>query len=236
MNVDALICDDQGDSVKLVRSYLTRYCEEHHITCCCDCYTSGKEAAHGDKIYNIAFLDIEMNDTNGIELARVLRNKNRDIIIFFITAYEKYLDDALDLFALRFLKKPLDYSRFYNGLDKAIELLNDSMVDCYLKETGRLIRLKSNTIMYIETTNHKTKVVTTDNVYTCTYLIDEWEKLLTHFSFVRVHKSFIVNMNHIEIYSRKQVILTNGAIIPISRHNQAAFRKAYYSYIKRRTQ
>ena len=234
MTINALICDDDKSSGNIVLQYLLKYCEERNYTCFHDLYNNGEEALLSKKTYNIAFLDIEINNISGLDIAKHLKENNKNIIIFFITEYEKYIDDAMDLFALRFIKKPLDYSRFYSGLDKAIELINEDDVEFYLKDTNKVLKIKSKEIMYVETLDHKTKVVTPDKIYYSSDLIDYWHKKLTHSSFYRVHKSYIVNLDYINEYKRNEVKLINGEIIGISYRNQPTFRKYFFNYLKRR--
>ncbi len=234
MTINALICDDDKYCNDILIQYFLKYCEERHITCFYDCYDNGHDALLSEKSYNVAFLDIEIRDVSGLDIAKKLKENNKNIIIFFITDYEKYIDDAMDLFALRFIKKPLDYSRFYNGLDKAIELINEDVVEFYLKDSNKLIKIKSKDIMYIETLDHKTKIVTSDCIYYSSELIEYWQKKLTHSSFYRVHKSYIVNLDYIDQYTRSEVILTNGEIVAVSYRNQPNFRKYFFNYLKRR--
>ena len=135
MTINALICDDDNKCVDVILEYLLKYCEEKSITCFYDSFDNGQQALESTQTYNIAFLDIEIGDISGLEIAKRLKENNKNIIIFFITEYEKYIDDAMDLFALRFIKKPLDYQRFYTGLDKAIELINDETIEIFLKNS-----------------------------------------------------------------------------------------------------
>lgn len=234
LTINALICDDEKSCVETIEKYLVKYCDEHNITCFYDCFNTSEEAIASETKYNIAFLDIEMGTISGLKIAEHLKQKNKNVIVFFITDYEKYTDDAMNLFALRFLKKPLDYTRFYSGLDKAIELINEDVVEFYLKDSRKLLRIKSNEIMYIETIGHKTKVVTVNGVYYSADLIDFWEKKLSHLSFYRIHKSYILNLDYVNEYQRIEVKLTNGEIVPISYRNQTTFRKYFYDYLKRR--
>ncbi len=234
MTINALICDDQRPCCETILQYLLKYCEERNFTCFHDTYTKGEDALSSEKSYNIAFLDIEINNVSGLDIAKRLKENNKNIIIFFITEYEKYIDDAMDLFALRFIKKPLEYSRFYNGLDKAIELINEDDVEFYLKDTNKVLKIKSKEIMYVETLDHKTKVVTTNAIYYSSELIEYWNKKLTHMSFYRVHKSYIINLDYVDEYKRNEVKLINGEIIGVSYRNQPNFRKYFFSYLKRR--
>lgn len=234
MTINALICDDEKQCCETILQYLLKYCEERNLTCFHDLYINGEDALASEKSYNIAFLDIEIGNITGLEIAKKLKESNKSTIIFFITEYEKYIDDAMDLFALRFIKKPLDYSRFYSGLDKAIELINEDDVEIYLKDTNKVLKTKSKDIMYVETLDHKTKIATSNGIYYSSELIDYWHKKLTHSSFYRIHKSYIVNLDYVDEYKRNEVKLTNGDIIGVSYRNQPTFRRYFFNYLKRR--
>lgn len=234
MTLHALICDDEEKCVSDIVKYFEKYCLEHKINCTYNCFTSGEDALASDEFYSIAFLDVEIGNVTGLQIAEKLKQRNKNIIIFFITAYEKYIDDAMNLFALRFLEKPLDYTRFYSGLDKAIELINEDIVEFYIKDSNKVKKIKANTVMYIETLNHKTKVVTDGKIYYSSNLIAYWDKQLTHSNFYRVHKSFILNLDYVCEYQRNEVKITSGEIVPIAYRNQSEFRKYFYNYLRRR--
>ena len=74
------------------------------------------QAIRSEAVYNIAFLEIEIGNVSGLDIAKALKEKNKNIIIFFVTEYEKYIDDAMDLFALRFIKSLLPKAEYIKGL------------------------------------------------------------------------------------------------------------------------
>lgn len=234
MTLNALICDDEASARNSVKGYLEQYCEEHDIVCSYDCFDSGEEAKKSDKFYNIAFLDIEMGNTSGVEVAEHLKEANKNIIIFFITAYGKYIDDAMNLYALRFLSKPIDAYRFYSGMDRAVELINEDVIEFFMDNDQSKVKINANDIIYVETVGHKTKIVCSDREYYTAKLLDDWEKILTHSSFYRIHKSYILNLDYIYEYQRDEVRLTNSDIIPVSYRKQTPFRKYFYEYLRRR--
>ena len=84
MTINALICDDDNKCGDIIRKYLLKYCEERNITCFHDSFNEGQKALESDTKYNIAFLDIEIGDISGLEIAKKLKEKNKNIIIFFI--------------------------------------------------------------------------------------------------------------------------------------------------------
>ena len=66
--------------------------------------------------FDLAFLDIQMDEVNGITLAKELKKRNSKIALFFVTNYDEYQDDAMDVNAFRFFSKPFDVGRLYSGL------------------------------------------------------------------------------------------------------------------------
>ena len=234
MVISALICDDEQKYIDEIKKCLCDYCYDHSIIYKVDSFTNSTSAIHSPNTYNIAFLDIEMDNISGLDLAKSLKDKNKNVIVFFITAYEKYIDDAMDLFALRFIKKPIDNMRLYSGIDKAVDLINEDEISFFLKSSGTAIRVRANEIMYIEIGNHKTIIYTENNNYDSAENLDYWEHKLTNVCFSRPHKSFMLNMDYVDKYQRNEVTLKNGKIIPVAYRNQKNFRKIFWDYLKRR--
>lgn len=118
MNI--LICDDDKLYIDMIRKYVDEFFADHKIT---DYkvyeYNSGDEAAKNNEKIDIAFLDVEMDGINGIEAGKCLRNNNKNIVLFIITSYMGYLDDAMDEGVFRYINKigkTCDYARFTQGI------------------------------------------------------------------------------------------------------------------------
>lgn len=128
------ICDDDKAYRKIILEYVTEYFKEHLIDFEYNEFSTGEELLSSDKIFDIVFLDIEMNELNGIQTTKELNIRNRNTIIFIVTAYQKYLDDAMDLNVFRYIDKPIQSKRLYNGLDKAIDLINNNEITFKTRE------------------------------------------------------------------------------------------------------
>lgn len=234
MTINALICDDEQQYIDKILNCLNEFCYDHSLTYKADSFTDGHNALNSENTYNIAFLDIEINDVSGLDIAKKLKEKNKNIIVFFITAYEKYIDDAMDLFALRFIKKPINKARLYQGLEKAVSLINEDKISIFLKDSKTMQNVKASDIMYMEIGDHKTIIATVNKTYFSSENLDYWERKLMNICFCRPHKSFILNMEYIDKYQKNEVTLTNGKIIPISYRKQKEFRKIFTEYLRRR--
>lgn len=225
------ICDDNRAYVdeleRIIKAIIRNEVSSFEI----DLYYDSQKIYENDTGYDIAFLDIEMPGYTGIDIAKKLKSLNPHIIIFIITSYNKYLDDAMDLNVFRYIQKPIDPMRVKIGLEKAFKCIDNNVITFYLKKGKTSKSLVSNDIVYIETVGRSTKVVTIDNEYISDNKMDFWRTKLVASFFFRVHKSFIVNMNYITDYQRDSVVLVKRYQVPVSYRKQAEFRKAFLSYI-----
>ena len=229
--LNVLICDDDKLYTQEVFNNVKNILNEKQIVSNIKSFTNSALVFSGDCFYDLAFLDVEMQPLSGIETARKLKAVNKNIIIFFITSYEKYLDEAMDINAFRFIKKPLDVKRLRSGVEKALSLIDDTQVSFYLKENNSVVTISSNDIIYIEIVGRTTEVVLENKKYISTNRLDFWESKLIASFFYRVHKSFIINMKYITNYKRDVVTLAQKYTIPVSYRKQAEFRNAFFNSI-----
>lgn len=231
MNI--LICDDEErylrDLELPVRAYMAGRGIEPSIRAVDD-----PAAVMTDGVrYDLAFLDVQM-PLNGITLARELRRRNEKLVLFFVTNYDEYQDDAMDLRAFRFFEKPFDPERLYAGLDKAMEYIDGAMVDLYLYSDGSHRRMLVDDILYITRENRRTLMVTRQGRFPTRESFDDWCARLPAGFFYAVHKSFLVNLHDVSVYSYSELFLTDGTRIPIAPRRQAAFHKFWFAYLRRR--
>ena len=225
------ICDDDRTYADEIKRIIEVLLYNKMIKFEIDTYYSSQEIYNRTTTYDIAFLDIEMPPYSGIEIAKKLKEANPHIVIFIITSYNQYLDDAMDLNVFRYIQKPLDAHRLKTGLEKALKSIDNTVISFYMKNGNSIKKLTPNELIYIETVGRSTKVVSADGEYISDNKMDFWkEKLIASF-FYRVHKSFIVNMNYITDYQRDTLVLFKKYKVPISYRKQAEFRKAFLSYI-----
>ena len=205
-----LICDDEQHYLDNLKQHVQEYMDQRAIESAIDAYTDPSEIMEGSCIYDVAFLDIQMDGIDGITLAKELKSRNGKLALFFVTNYEEYQDDAMDLQAFRFFEKPFDVKRLYAGLDKAMEYIDGAYVDVFLYTDGAQQRVLVDDILYITRANRKVVMVTTDGELTTKESFDEWCEKLPPLFFYAVHKSFLVNLHYINRYSYGELTLNNG--------------------------
>ena len=232
MNI--IICDDELLCVKELEAYISEYMQNKNIQYDIESYTSPLQAISSKNIFDLAFLDIQMDETDGITLAKQLKEKNSKIIIFFITSFDEYQDNAMDLRAFRYFEKPFDPKRLYSGLDKAMEYLDLTYIDVYFHSGNIVKKIVTDDIIYLSREGRQTILSTTGGEYLVKGSFDEWCSRLPNLYFSQVHKSFMINLHHIEIYKYTEIIMDNQSRIPVATRKQAEFHKTWFSYLKRR--
>ena len=228
------ICDDNLNIVDEVKNLLDEYALSKNLSLDISTFNDGQAVLESDERFNIAILDVEMPGCNGIELGKILREKNRHIVLMYITSHKKYLDEALNLNAARFFEKPIDSKRFYDGLDNALKRIDNTTIKFFLKEDNASVRINANDIIYVEIEpigHRKTKIVTEEKTYISSNKIVFWEEHLISSLFVETHKSYIINMEYITKYENNTLQLDGKYNIPISRNYQSSVHKAFIRYM-----
>lgn len=228
------ICDDNLNIVDEVKNLLGEYALSKNLSLDISTFNDGQAVLESDERFNIAILDVEMPGCNGIELGKILREKNRHIVLMYITSHKKYLDEALNLNAARFFEKPIDSKRFYDGLDNALKRIDNTTIKFFLKEDNASVRINANDIIYVEIEpigHRKTKIVTEEKTYISSNKIVFWEEHLISSLFVKTHKSYIINMEYITKYENNTLQLDGKYNIPISRNYQSSVHKAFIRYM-----
>ena len=183
-----------------------------------------------DEKFDMAFLDIEMPCRTGLEIARHLKNINSNIVIFIITAFDYYLDDAMDINVFRFLRKPVNPERLKSGIEKALKKLDTMNLSFFIKDTERTVKITPQEILYIEIYGRGTKNITIHKHYNSSIPIEKWNQKLNMPCFYRIHKSYIVNLDFITVYHRELVTVANSDTIPIAYRKQSDFKKYFFNY------
>lgn len=108
------------DDEKVIREQIKKLVEKKQIDCEIDTYGTGEDLLKADSVYDIIFLDIQMDGMNGIDTARALRQKADNTVLIFITGVKEYVFDAFDVAAFHYLIKPIEENKFWEVCDRAV--------------------------------------------------------------------------------------------------------------------
>lgn len=173
---------------------------------------------------DILFLDIEMGEVNGIDLAH---NLPQGTFLVFTTAYAQYAVDGFDLNAVDFLHKPFSYSRFCRAVEKAKQLraLQNLAVNPVLtseeitvKVEYKNVKVRLADVLYVEAMDNYIKIFLIDSHPVLSQMSLKSIQAMLPDDFLRVHKSFIVPLHRIASYTRAAITLySSGISIPVGR-------------------
>lgn len=226
------ICDDEKHFRKLIRKILMEYMDKKGILYEIDEFESGKDFVNlGIEIvkYRIVFLDINMDELDGMKTAQKIREISNDIFVVFVTAFINYTLEGYTVDAVRYiLKNNVNFSELVFECMDAISMKMNYVVKKKKFNFNEGIKNVSlERLLYIESRLHKLQFYIMENrlnKYSLYATLNEMEKELADNAFVRIHQSYLVNMKHITKVSRYEVLLSNGI--------KLAIPKARYKYVE----
>lgn len=190
-------------------------------------YTNAIETKNGllDTEVDLIFLDIEMPILTGFELLDDLPNKPQ---IIFVTGKTKYAFKAFDYDAVDYIHKPVNRERFNNAVSKAINLFqlktNGAPVEdenfIFVKSNLKNRKVFLNKLKYIEALGDYVKFVTEKDTFVVLSTMKSFENQLPNDKFLRIHKSYIVNLEKVERYNSKNIEIDKQKL-PLSRHKKS---------------
>lgn len=183
--------------------------------------------------YDIIFLDIKLSKMSGIELSNIIREKNKNIDIVFVTGFFKYALHGYKVRALQYLIKPIKVKDLYYCLNSTLDRISSEEEDSSLVlEAGKkVIKLDYNEIQYFIMFSPYIDIHTSTEKITIRKNIGEIEKILPSEYFIRCHRSYIVNVRYIKSIIKNNVLLENGVKIPISRGKYKEVNDTFINYI-----
>lgn len=225
-------CDDEIQYCNQVENFMIRLGNSLGIDVKCDKYQNGKDLLKSNyNQYQIIFLDIDMNDENGIHIAERIRETNQKVEIIFFTALIQYAVDGYRVKAYRFLVKPIEYEDFVFQLNELLVHLNNSeKSNLILTKDGQEYTVKIEDIIYVEVMDHSLTYHCVNYNITISGTMRKLEHNLKEHFFSRIHNSYIVNMRYITEVRNQNLLLQNGKELPIARSKKETFRQAYLNF------
>ncbi len=227
------ICDDEEilniQTRDFINSMLAKPCECEIIPC-----LSGEElvAKSAENKFDIIFLDIEMSGINGIETAREIRKTDENVIIVFLTNYQEFSLVGYEVDAYRYLIKNQP-KHFYEKQFKSIFEEYSQKHKCFTIATRNdKICIKLKDICFFEVLNNKITVHTTNKSYEYIGKIsDTLKQLQNDNSFIRTHKSYVVNIAMIDTIRDFDILMKNSEYAFLSRNLKKSVIDKYISYM-----
>lgn len=233
------ICDDDKTYADVLEEALSKLSGSKTSI---DVFYSGSELAKEyDKKnanYDVIFLDMEMKGLNGIETANYIRKTDRCVIIVFVTSHDQYMKESFQCSPFRFLIKPVEPvapKEINKVWHEIIAKLSEEKKTFSFYENRDLIRLFCADIMFFESNGHALIIYTRTETYECQISITKLMKMVDGEVFVRIHKSFVVNLNYVKKIAGNEIeIHEYGGKLPIGRLYRKTFMKSFIDFEERK--
>lgn len=232
MKIKVAICDDSREDREYITGLLNRWASETNRCLVIQSFLSAEQFLfqyEDEKDFQILLLDIEMGKMNGVELARKIRELNRDIQIVFTTGYPDFIAEGYEVDALHYLMKPISEEKLVKVMEKAAANLRKAEKYILLQDNGEVLKVAADAIIYIEVFSHSCVIHTKEgNVETRTAISKMENELGT--GFVRAHRSYLVNLEHIRKIGKAEIELENGETVPLARRKYVEVNLAFVSF------
>lgn len=222
------VCDDEQAELEAVLQLLAKYAPEIPVVS----FPSAVDllnAAEND-FFPLIFLDIEMDAPDGFYAAQQLMQNDAKPLIIFVTKSPQYSIHGYDV-AFNYLVKPLQEERFKHVLELALNRLIPKYFS-FLSE-GEFCKVPIQDILYFESKNYALIIHTANEAFSTRLSLKTLETDIHSPDFVRIHASYLINLDHLMRITKAGVHMDNGEILPISRTRKKALNDALMQFMRR---
>lgn len=227
----AIVDDDviiQNKLKQYIKEYEKEKKEKFYISIYSDAFDIVEQY---NGLYDIIFMDIQMDKMDGLTAAERIRDVDKNVIIIFVTNMSGYAIQGYKVDALSYVVKPIVYVDFVQQLDKAVNRIALSK-SAFLLVTvnSEIIRLDITKICYMESIEHKVYIHLEDETISIYNSLSNLEQLVKNFHFARCNSCFLVSLKHVESIE-KDCVIVGGDELVISRSKKKNFMNALAEYI-----
>lgn len=225
------ICDDESTELQLISSLLQDYQQDRKAGFSFHSFSNAMDLLERMKSenYDLLILDVLMPMFNGIQAAHEIRTFDEGIKIIFLTSSPEFAVQSYSVHAYHYLLKPIKKDSFYSLLDNIIS--DNKLHDEYITVRSRqgIIRISVSKLSFVEVMRKTLFFNMSDGtVYEISATLSEYEPLiLQHPQFLRIHRSFIVNLWHMRELDSQGFITINDKYVPVSRRMHLQVKEAY---------
>ena len=241
MTYTVAVCDDDQTQIDILKNNLIRYSIDTDIDFFIDEYISGELLIEKYKSlkspYDIIFLDMEMPDIKGLDVAAAIRElPDRNVSIAFVTSYPEYMQDSFDVQASQYIIKPVVYEQLAKKLDIILKCINASYTNIKVisEKSGERV-LYLDDVICIETEKSSKLLVTTiSETFLITAKLSDLAKELSDKDFISVHRTCLANMKYFRKFNSDSLEFTSGKTVNLSRRRLPEVKELFSKYVSRK--
>lgn len=192
-------------------------------------FTNGTELLIDKNKFDIIFLDTDMNNISGIQIANCIRITNNTTKLIFISDNDDLVFQVLKYQPYRFIRKRYLKKELKEAIISFFQSTNNS--NTFICRTGNInIPVNLNEIFFFEIFGHNIEVHTVNRKIHITGTLNTLQNQLEPFGFMRIHKSYLVNIKHILNFDSKNITMSNMIVLPFSKYRNAEFKRKIKDY------
>lgn len=239
MNLNIAICDDDPNIIQTLTNILWQFQIATDYNLNIDHFSNGNqllEAYQGSSTYHILFLDVEMPERNGIEIAMEIRKKwDRKVNIVFASSYPEYMQSSFPVHPFHYLQKPITSETITDVMNRIITEIQEQYTPYTLIDiSGTKTVVNINEIQYIQIINSKAKELSfhfPDRQIATRGALNIWTRQLKEHNFILCHRDILLNLAAIHYFTDTHVVLRTGESVPISRSYRKKIQDMYLNRI-----
>lgn len=230
------VVEDTLEDMENCLSLLKRYEKEKGLDFQIETFSSGDAfSIHFKNQYDFIILDINLSLTNGITIAKEIREKDEEVIIMFATNLAKYATNGYEVDAIDFALKPLSYASFCLKMERVMKRLSKKEKPYItISHKGGIHKVDLSSVLYIEVISHDIIFHLSDGeLITTSGTLKKFEESLKGHYFLRCNSCYLVNASKIRKIKQLDVELINGETISISHPKRKSFLESFKEYVMR---
>ncbi len=225
------ICDDEQLERDYLHKLVSSFFSVRNLPFKIHTYDSAENFIFEMDQLDILLLDIQMSGITGMDLARKIREYDKNLSIIFITGVSDYIAEGYDVNARHYLLKPVSEDKLNEVLDKALTSLQTEEKFLMVDTDNGKIKINFRDIYFLESDGHYINVNCLDAIYQVKSSLAMIEENL-NMDFTKVHRSYIVNIKHISRITKSDIYLDNDTVIPLSRRRYQDVNQQFITYYK----
>ncbi len=231
--IKVAICDDDNIIAHQIESIILNTCNREGMKADTEVYYSGAALEKGiltGQKFDLIYLDIQMDNGDGISVAKNIRKMDENVMIIFVSGYDKYMMELFRLDVFAFIKKPIDTASFSKIFLEANQKICSKSFFFEFKYRNQEYKIPCKDILYYESRGRQICLhERSGEKYVFNGKLSDVEKKLEEgkIPFLRIHQSYLVNYFLIRSRTKATVILTDGTDLPISEDRQKNFSRDY---------
>lgn len=230
--VNIAIVEDDEDAKQTLCDALDRFGQSRGIDFCKHCFSLSLEFLEnyvGD--YDIVFMDIQLPDYDGMSAAKRLREKDKSVVLVFVTNFAQYALNGYEVDAADFIVKPIEYAHFETKMLRIIAQINTCDIVIAVKTyDGSVVSVAASLLMYVEVMGHGLTYHTTFGTFGAYGTLYKAEERLKAAKFVRCNSCYLVNPRYVESVNNYTTVV-GGDELKISYAKRREYRKAVAEYL-----